>query len=741
MKVVICHMLVFLLVTQLVLTEVKISRIKLWGDHPSVELTMVPGDQLSSPIVVVYQNSTVHNKYSPTFHNSTESVFTNISIVPDLRKIGAVAVYNGTEPNITDAVPLLKVAVVYVFNNSLTLIPNMAQLLNTTVLKVNAIPSKDQFLYLCNDVFMLTNTTDCSNGTSPVISTSILPTGMPSTVNSSSTATSGTTASSATTKLPVATTAHPTLQTTSVLKHTTGHSSVTSPVSGSSTTTLPSSGNSSITPLNNGSSTTNSTTPPVNGSSPTTLPSSGSPTASPPVNGSSPTTLPSSGSPTATSPVTGSSTTTLPSSVTPPVNGSSTTTLPSSGSPSITPLNNGSSTVTLPHNGSSTTTQPKPTSPRPSVTSVKPSPQPLINEVNLLLAEKKFFIELKGLSGDVQNLSVVVFDGEVGTCLTHIKMNNTISSDANGFGVFPVDDAVVKTKNAYVVALFDTTNWDKSPVGCTIALNVSGLKDVLIISKHMDILSSQVLGAFARDKPRHLMIVDPETISGTGQNYSISRCAPWVMDSSAFILSHPTRHGENECKTDFGKKIQLKLTDARCKDFKDSGAKQQFLDMLVYKMADFCSCGISPLLFKLQKYHCGSLIFEAFLEAVNSTLANKMFISYNNFIQSTQSLTIGNKTYKVDTTCNNDCLTAAGGKQGNIKQTIAVVMSCLAVFLIIVVVVVIYLKKKRRGVLQFRMTRLDEDDDDLMNPEMDDFVGSGQDASFENRLYSHFNRK
>ena len=38
------------------------------------------------------------------------------------------------------------------------------------------------------------------------------------------------------------------------------------------------------------------------------------------------------------------------------------------------------------------------------------------------------------------------------------------------------------------------------------------------------------------------------------------------------------------------------------------------------------------------------------------------------------------------------------------------------------------------------MTRLDEDDDDLMNPDMDDFVGS-QDASFENKLYTRFSTK
>ena len=70
--------------------------------------------------------------------------------------------------------------------------------------------------------------------------------------------------------------------------------------------------------------------------------------------------------------------------------------------------------------------------------------------------------------------------------------------------------------------------------------------------------------------------------------------------------------------------------------------------------------------FLVQKFHCGSLIFESFLEAVNQSLAHKMFISYNALIESSPSLTVGNATYQVDIRCNNDCLTAAGAKQGNL---------------------------------------------------------------------------
>ncbi|GFS05324.1 hypothetical protein ElyMa_004679300 [Elysia marginata] len=64
------------------------------------------------------------------------------------------------------------------------------------------------------------------------------------------------------------------------------------------------------------------------------------------------------------------------------------------------------------------------------------------------------------------------------------------------------------------------------------------------------------------------------------------------------------------------------------------------------------------------------------------------------------------------------------------QVTVGVVLTCVGVFIVVLLVVVVYMKRKRRGILQFRMTRLDEDDDDIVG-DMDDFVGN-QGATFRN---------
>ena len=53
-----------------------------------------------------------------------------------------------------------------------------------------------------------------------------------------------------------------------------------------------------------------------------------------------------------------------------------------------------------------------------------------------------------GLSKDTQNVSVVVFDAEEGTCLT---MNSTITPDASGFAVLPVTEVGCLMDYIYVL--------------------------------------------------------------------------------------------------------------------------------------------------------------------------------------------------------------------------------------------------------------------------------------------------
>ncbi|XP_021378155.1 uncharacterized protein LOC110466144 [Mizuhopecten yessoensis] len=73
--------------------------------------------------------------------------------------------------------------------------------------------------------------------------------------------------------------------------------------------------------------------------------------------------------------------------------------------------------------------------------------------------------------------------------------------------------------------------------------------------------------------------------------------------------------------------------------------------------------------------------------------------------------------------------------------TIAVVASCLVVFLILFGVLVVIMKRKRKGVLQFRLALMtDNDDDELINnmeARKEDLISfnTDADATFDNKTY------
>ncbi|KAL5008826.1 hypothetical protein ScPMuIL_014407 [Solemya velum] len=292
----------------------------------------------------------------------------------------------------------------------------------------------------------------------------------------------------------------------------------------------------------------------------------------------------------------------------------------------------------------------------------------------------------------------------------------------------------VKTQ---MIALYDMGNWTETqkknynfiPDGLVDAVVFSTFNNIENATKYLKLMSagSTVL-RLNTSKYGHLK----------GSSISISRCSDGAKTSKVFAVTKSSIGISNNkfCPSrQHANPVEMYIKNADCNEFKDVRMKQSLTMEIVQLMNEKCQCGFTEVYFNDVQLHCGSVIFKAVLMAIDDKKKEDQFTSYKAVVK-TSEITVKGKTYPLKS-CYINC-DKSEEPDDNVRVTVAVVVSCLAVFCVIVIIVIIHLKRKKRGLLNFRMKRLDDSDDELIG-DMDDFVG-GQDATFDSSSYSRLNR-
>ncbi|XP_046575698.1 cell wall protein DAN4-like [Haliotis rubra] len=356
---------------------------------------------------------------------------------------------------------------------------------------------------------------------------------------------------------------------------------------------------------------------------------------------------------------------------------------------------------------------------------------PVINEVSILVRNdvNNSFIELRGPNMTLVNFSLVVFDGKSTETLFHKRFGK--HEVINGSGIVVVHYALKHNHTAndssVAVALYDNSKWlqhytDHIPIN-----QIRGLLDSFIVRTTEEDIHTDILENLVPKSTKRIFTVNPSLISGRS-NVSISRCGNDTKDPGSFILAPSTIGLSNNCTTGYGNRVQFKLSNANCEDFRSNKALQQSLiDVIVNSVNDKCKCGLSQVLVKERKYICGSLIFEAYLESSFPWQSHLIFHGFRNFVHTSNTVIVGPRSYITDSTCFQDCLPPATkpGSKGddNVTLTVAVVVSCVGVFLIIAMSVIIYIRRKKRGIVTFRLTNLGKlDTSSMLHEDKDDLI-------------------
>ncbi|XP_067682503.1 uncharacterized protein [Haliotis asinina] len=356
---------------------------------------------------------------------------------------------------------------------------------------------------------------------------------------------------------------------------------------------------------------------------------------------------------------------------------------------------------------------------------------PVINEVSILVRNdvNNSFIELRGPNMTLDNFSLVVFDGKSTETLFHKRFGK--HDVISGSGIFVVHYFLKRNHTAndssVAVALYDNSKWFQHYTEHVPINQIRGLLDSFIVRTTEEDIHADILENLVPQSTNRIFTVNPGLVSGRS-HVSISRCGDDIKDPGSFILAPSTIGRSNNCTTGYGNRVQFKLTDANCQDFRSNKALQQSLiDVIVNSVNDKCKCGLSQVLVKERQYICGSLIFEAYLESSFPWQSHLIFQGFRNFVHTSNTVIVGPRSYNTDSSCFQDCLPPAtkpgSDNDDNVTLTVAVVVSCVGVFLIIAMSVIIYIRRKKRGIVTFRLTNLGElDTSGILHEDKDDII-------------------
>ncbi|XP_053376856.1 uncharacterized protein LOC128547743 [Mercenaria mercenaria] len=361
-------------------------------------------------------------------------------------------------------------------------------------------------------------------------------------------------------------------------------------------------------------------------------------------------------------------------------------------------------------------------------------------KVELLLSKKL----------DVQHYTMVMVDGQTNKIMLTVSLKDMVIQK-NGLLLvvtFNTSQTSPSMKDKGTgVAIYDTSrtsmkgDWTVSETGLVDALVIG--KTYKGVSEHLtDILTPGV----------NPFILDPNKY---GMTKTISRCSSDQLRSTdMYALINPSFGVDNSKKcrerlltsSDFA----IKIKGVDCESLQDTNETankfqltvKKLIHYIVRKMNTECQCGVTRMHIIDPTIHCcdGASVDMRFV-APNKDQLTELKDSYISFLKRTQHVNVENHLYSVNNNCYENCCNvtkhpnpkpqAADDTAKNVKVTVAVIVSCLIVFMIIVIVVIMYMRRKKSAVYQFRMSRLDEEDDLVIDgPDQDDFVG-GQEATFD----------
>lgn len=416
---------------------------------------------------------------------------------------------------------------------------------------------------------------------------------------------------------------------------------------------------------------------------------------------------------------------------------------------SVTPAIGASNatTATPPTSPANTTQAPSGTTSTVPSTSTTPTNEKVyINEV--MVNKNGGFQKIELLKSAATNMShyaMVIVDGSSSKKeIFYLKDNTTVIQHTNGFVTISINSTLHVVQNTGTgIAVYDTNSMSNLEAK-NWTLSDTGLIDALVIGKTYNI-KHNLLNTLTTDN--NPFVIDPAFY---GSLKTISRCSlDYVKNTDMFMLTDSSlgKNNSDKCvaKMDVKKTLALKF-NATC-DSLNSTMARVMMKFVVKEVNKGCHCGITRLHVKEITVGCcsGETWLKIQFVIPSDSKDSRLLNSYKMFIDHSHSIGLAKRRYMLDKKCDNmeaccdlyNCcdqpkpLTVSDAGK-NVKVTVAAVVSCLVVFLIIVVLVIMYMRRKKTVNYQFRMSRLRDDDEDLMmdGAEGDDFVG-GQEATFD----------
>lgn len=370
-----------------------------------------------------------------------------------------------------------------------------------------------------------------------------------------------------------------------------------------------------------------------------------------------------------------------------------------------------------------------------------------ISETNMLSGADQgdaVFIELKGEAReDLSGLWLIVHDAEPGATTPHFKINlDSVALDDNGFYLLNNDNGLTLSKDLSLSeALFIGLYLGEPGPG----LEVTGVLDVLLYSSHGSLdqsLQEKFVGV-----TKFPLTLDLSQLSGVNsKEVSLSRCTQ-AVSNEAFVLATATSGVDNQCTLDSNKQMEMLLTLKKppCPDQLPSEFNDDLIAKIISGMNSAGQCGVArknidgvQVIKSCIGEHMTQVDVHFTLRANLDPHLALVEEGYKSFVSapSNRVVQVAESDFLLHN-CTHLCRppmvnphNSDSGNDNKTQVTVGVVLTCVGVFIVVLLAVVFYMKRKRRGILQFRMTRLDEDDDDVVG-DMDDFVGN-QGPTFRN---------
>ncbi|GFO17281.1 hypothetical protein PoB_004378600 [Plakobranchus ocellatus] len=217
---------------------------------------------------------------------------------------------------------------------------------------------------------------------------------------------------------------------------------------------------------------------------------------------------------------------------------------------------------------------------------------------------------------------------------------------------------------------------------------------------------------------------------------SLSRCSN-ESSNAGFLLAPATSGEENVCtlSTSHNLEMWLSLQKQPCPDQLLHSFQDDLIRKVITAVNGLRRCGLSRLMLNdmLVSKSCISkdetrVDVKFTVKAALSSQLPLVVQGYETFVRDPNHNLLHLKDgdyllHNCSKLCSAPMVKPTSDSEKKTQVTVGVVLACVGVFIMVLLVVIMYMKKKRRGILQFRMTRLDEEDDDIIG-DMDDFVGN-----------------